>query len=371
VNAALADDLRGVGAAVLASVVLLASPMPALAKGGGHGGGGHSSSHSSSYHSSSSSSSSSSRRSLHPYHGSARSVSRRRSSSRSSSRRSSGVSSSRSYSYSSAGASPPPPIVLYPDESAARKQDGYFCPANLPSPGERVDIAGDAGLPQRTATVISSQRPSQSSLYGAGGGRTLQPVPGFESDCSVTVKYDDGTTGTVSAAELPTPLIEQAAPFLAYAGLQGAIAVLDSDGGDSWSDAEERHEDSLLALKRAWASGDTAQDAPPSGEWWGSSEESDEGDQAARSTLKFHPDGTVTGRGEDGVDGAYQLSRGRWGVLDGDTRPTVAWIEKYDEGFQVAVKGRYNPRNGKIQARFASSRGVSGAFELAPKPSVF
>merc|ERR1719231_1561202 len=45
------DRLRGAGLAALIALALVASPMPAYAKGGGHGGGSHSSSHSS-YHSS-------------------------------------------------------------------------------------------------------------------------------------------------------------------------------------------------------------------------------------------------------------------------------------------------------------------------------
>ena len=66
-----------------------------------------------------------------------------------------------------------------------------------------------------------------------------------------------------------------------------------------------------------------------------------------------------------------RISRGRWGVLDGQTKPTVAWIEDYDEGFKVAVKGSYDARTGKIEARFTSSRGLGGSFELVPKPSIF
>merc|ERR1719197_1591266 len=66
------DRLKAFGLVAAASVVLVASPMPAHAKGGGHGGGGgggHSSSHSSSssyrsYTSGSYGSSSSSRRTL-------------------------------------------------------------------------------------------------------------------------------------------------------------------------------------------------------------------------------------------------------------------------------------------------------------------
>lgn len=197
----------------------------------------------------------------------------------------------------------------------------------------------------------------------------LQPVPGFESDCSVTVRFDDGTVGTVSAAEQPKPILEEVAPLLVYGALQGALTFL-GDGDGARERAEECHEELLEELAAAAARGSGGA-APLSGVYWGSSEESDEGDQAVRTTLTFGSDGTIEGRGRDGVDGNYRISRGRWGVLDGDSEPTVAWIEKYDEGFEVMVQGKCDARSGKIEARFTSSRGVRGAFGLAPKPSVF
>jgi len=355
---ALRDDIKAAGVAVLTGLVLIASPLPAHAKGGGHGGGGHSHS---SHHSSSSSSSS--RRTLHPL---VRSSPRR---SRSSSRQRSSGYTSRS---STVVSSPPPPIRLYPDASAARREDGFYCPASLPRPGERVDVLADSelNLPQRTATVISSQPASQASLYPYSG-KLLQPIPKFESDCSVTVKFDDGTISTVLAAEQPKSLAEEVAPVLAYGGYIAAMTFLDGNDDDdgAWGRADERHEKLLESLDaKATQSG---VDAPLSGEYWGSSEESDEGDQSVRTKLTFGSNGSVTGRGRDGVDGSYKISQGRWGVLDGQTKPTVAWIEDYDEGFKVAVKGSYDAGTGKIKARFTSSRGVGGSFELVPKPSIF
>ena len=344
-RSALSDSLRAASAATLASVVLIASPMAVHAKGGGHGGGGgHGSSHHGSSHHSTSS-----RRTL-----------------RSSRRRTSGPSSSSSSSRSSAlvDASPPPPMVLYPDASTARREHGYYCPA-LPQEGERVDIVGEAK--RQAATVISSSPASQASLYGAGAvGELLQPVPGFETDCTITVRYDDGTMSTVSAAEQPRPFVVELSESLGSVLGYGALATLawweDSSG---WEEAEERQESLKLRLQHA-----STEAAPRSGEYWGSSEESDEGDQAVRSTITFRGDGTLTGRGRDGVDGAYRLN-GRWGTLDGDSHPTVAWIEDYDEGFEVAVEGTFDARKGKINARFTSSRGVSGAFALVLKPSIF
>jgi len=267
-------------------------------------------------------------------------------------------------------------MLLFPDEDTARRESGYFCPANMPRSGEKVYVVGDKQTMQkkRTATVISSQSATQQALYDGSGAAQhglLQPTPGFESDCTVEVKYDDdGSVGTVSAAVLPTPLWQKAldqlsvAAFIAFYGW----VFLAPDGERAWTGAREDHEELNRELKEA---GRTPKESQPlSGEYWGSSEESDDGDQAVRSTLNFAEDGRIKGRGIDGVDGAYRITDGRWGVLKGG-KVTVTWIEVYDEGFRVAVSGSYNVRDGKIRGRFTSSRGVRGRFDLAPKPSIF
>merc|ERR1719198_2552351 len=112
---------------------------------------------------------------------------------------------------------------------------------------------------------------------------------------------------------------------------------------------------------------------PKSGEYWGSSDESDDGDQAVRSKIIFEANGAVRGRGIDGEDGPYTITKGVWGKRDRDKEHeiTVGWIEQYSEGFEVVVEGFYDVETGKIEARFRSSRGVSGRFMLAPKPSIF
>merc|ERR1712146_334144 len=96
---------------------------------------------------------------------------------------------------------------------------------------------------------------------------------------------------------------------------------------------------------------------PTSGEYWGSSEESDDGDQAVRSTITFEKTGTVRGRGVDGEDGPYKITRGVWGKRDRDKEHevTVGWIEEYSDGFQVVVEGFYDTKTGKIEARFRSA----------------
>ena len=95
---------------------------------------------------------------------------------------------------------------------------------------------------------------------------------------------------------------------------------------------------------------------PVSGQYCGDSAEVDEGDQAVVSNLSFGVDGSVTGDGVDGVDGAYTLA-GRWA---GDR---CAWVERYRDGFEVAVTGTVE-RSGDIFILFCSSRGISGSADL-------
>lgn len=235
-------------------------------------------------------------------------------------------------------------------------------------------------LPKRKATVVSSQVASHETLYGSTGsglhGSVLQPVPGFESDCTVSVQYDDGVIDSVSAAQQPVPVAVEVAEYTMLAGYFAfMVATSDgSDGGDSaWASAKDRRDELLDEMDEVRRVDVQAQPAQPlSGEFWGASDESDDGDQAVRSTLNFKRDGSITGRGVDGVDGSYRITRGRWGALRDQTDvATVTWTEVYDEGFEVVVKGRYDESTARIEAAFTSSRGVRGTFELKPKPSVF
>lgn len=230
----------------------------------------------------------------------------------------------------------------------------------MPQPGEKVNVEG--GAPDyRTATVVSSTPATQASLYSADGYAVMQPVPGFDEACTVTVRYKDGTTGVLSAAEEPVPLWQTAATLAAYGALYSWAW---GSSEPSWGSVREDHDDLLLELNGEG-------EAPPSGDYWGASQESDDGDQAVRTTLAFKHDGTVRGHGKDGSDGTYRITKGRWGVRGNDRKVTVAWIEEYDEGFSAAVMGTYDARSGRIDARFTSSRGVSGSCDLRPKPSIF
>ena len=167
-------------------------------------------------------------------------------------------------------------IALFPDESTARENKGYYCPANLPRPGERVEVEG------RTATVVANTPAAQ---------------PSFETDCTVQVQYTDGSLDTVSAAEQPTPRWVQAGElgFCAayFAPLLSAVTGGFGDG-NAWPKAQKRHQEVLEDLEVALAK--SKETTPPtSGEYWGGSEESDGADQSVRSTIRFGSDGSISG----------------------------------------------------------------------------
>lgn len=192
----------------------------------------------------------------------------------------------------------------------------------------------------------------------------------------MTVKYDDdGTSETLSAAEKAEPLWLKYLDLELYMAMYGGMGLLSAVEESSWERETKRHEDMLKELQPSLIPSPSRpkQLCPKSGEYWGSSEESDDGDQAVRSKITFDVTGGVRGSGVDGEDGPYKITKGVWGKRDVDKEHevSVGWIEEYSEGFQVVVEGFYNSETGKIEARFRSSRGVSGRFMLAPKPSIF
>jgi len=257
----------------------------------------------------------------------------------------------------------------------AREGGGLVCPAYLPKAGSKVDVVG-----RGTATVLESRPALQTDLYPASPGlRSQQPLPpGLDEGCTLSVQYRDGTTDTISAAEMPKSQFDEAldayaAPaVLAFYGL-----VFLSDGGASTTYASNKFDEMETILSDVIDATSpppdpaTAEALALSGEYWGGSAgESDGGDQSVRVTLTFKRGGRIEGRGRDGEDGSYTIPRGRW-VREDDGRLWVAWEEKYDEGFRVVCIGHINAATGKVKANFASSRHVTGAFSLAKKPSVF
>ena len=297
----------------------LGAPAPSLAKGGGHGGGGHSSGvHSSvsrSHHAPSAPRSYRAPSAPRSYR--APSATSSRSSSRSSSRQSSRSSSKHGrntgttswHSSDVAAPPPPPPRTLVVD---------------------------------REPTVIRRPVSAESSYYWNG--------------------YWDG----VWSARLEA-LTVGAVAFVGYA--RGKTRTDDEDGEEYAEGAVdyERELGETRALMRELAAELAGApdpllatiERPADGDYVGESAEDDDGDQAVRTTLTFGRDGIVSGSGFDGVDGAYVVSYGRW------AGKRVAWIETYDEGFTVVLRGQVRP-DGGILALWASSRGVGGSVELRP-----
>lgn len=243
-----------------------------------------------------------------------------------------------------------------------------ICPASLPQAGTKVDVDG-----MGTATVLQSKPSALSGLYG-GAPASMPLPPGFDDGCTLKIQYADGTTDVVSAAEAPPSAVDEALElaaipaYLAVYGLPLLFPDSENDGYDEYESMKGSYEGQRMMGKSKVEPPDCLGEM--SGEYWGGSEESDEGDQAIRVHLKFSKDGKITGRGRDNVDGSYKIASGYWQERpDGDM--SLHWKEVYDEGFDVICEGTYHAKSGKVDARFASSRGVSGSFKLAKKPSIF
>lgn len=229
-----------------------------------------------------------------------------------------------------------------------------------------MDIIGKG-----TATV-TGRHSSLQSLHGTG--YSAQPLPpGFDAGCTLDIEYTDGTTDTVSAATDPPSdgKVELAVLGAYLLGIR-ALDSTYSGGPGYYTEMREKYEKWLeeAALEERDKLRGRLVDDEWSGVYWGGSEESDEGDQAIRVTLRLQADGRITGRGRDGVDGAYKITSGRW-VARGDRSIEMRWLETYDEGFTAICKGSLDLKSGKIDARFESSRDVGGSFALAKKPDIF
>lgn len=237
-----------------------------------------------------------------------------------------------------------------------------MCPASLPKPGTTVDVVGVG-----PAKVLRSQPAVQSPLYGSN---SAQPLPvGLDAGCTLQVQYADGTIDVISAAEAPRSAAAELTEYLAIPAYMAGIFLLEGyDETSEYDEMKERLEEELSNHDLPKA--DAARLAEWSDEYWGGSSESDAGDQSVRVRLNFEKDGLITGRGRDGVDGSYKITSGRWTIRN-DGKLDMIWEERYDEGFRVICAGTYDTASGKIDARLASNRNVSGSFTLAKKPKIF
>ena len=342
------------GAATLAAtLVLLGNPNAAMAKGGGYGGShaSHSSSsHSSSSHSSSSHSSSS--HSSSSYHSS---PSRSSSSSRS---YSSSPSSGRGSAYSSRSTSAVPRSYKPTTRSPSRSRGG------------------------RSRSRSTSPFPEEEEVHVSSSPRQPWRYPYYSNSGSSSVYYDDTYTAP------PTVVVRSETDKAYMNGLwsgrleaaavvslvAAASQVIDREGRDDNGEFSSDYTNELTETRELIQELYTEHketdplvaqiQMPLSGKYVGESAEDDDGDQPVSTHLTFDKDGGIEGWGFDDVDGPYVIKEGRWSTREGKLGGgRVAWIEKYDDGFEVALRGQIRD-DGVIRAMWASDRGISGSVEL-------
>ena len=245
------------------------------------------------------------------------------------------------------------PATTLRKKAAARVLGGLVAAASL-VPGAALAKGGGYGASSAPSSSSYSSAPIRS--YAAPARTVVIRQP--------TRSYYVGGGGPVVVR--PPNVLDYALP-VAVTGLVLASTL----GGEEREGAQRRRRSGGLALyaqeladvkslmrtlEKDFDASRAPVQRPVSGQYCGDSADDDQGDQAVVSNLKFGADGSITGDGIDGVDGAYTLS-GRWA---GDR---CAWIERYGDGFEVAVTGTVE-RSGGIFILFCSSRGVSGSADL-------
>ena len=220
--------------------------------------------------------------------------------------------------------SAPSPSSSYSSSYSSAPMRSYAAPAR------------SYAAPARTVVI---RQPSRSYYVGGGGPVVVRP-PNVLVDYVVPV----AAAGLVVASQLGSEEREGAQ----RRRRSGGLALYAQELADVKS--------LMRTLEKDFDASRAPVQRPVSGQYTGDSNEDDQGDQAVVSNLKFGVDGSITGDGIDGVDGAYTLS-GRWA---GDR---CAWIERYRDGFEVAVTGTVE-RSGDIFILFCSSRGISGSADL-------
>lgn len=182
----------------------------------------------------------------------------------------------------------------------------------------------------------------------------------IESDPVVATPTDEAFHSGLAAGRLEAITVAAGAALLLSGSSEdsGEDDGAEDDGVDYAAELSETR--ALMRELEAEVAADplvAAIERPADGTYTGETAEDDAGDQSASTTLTFDERGGVTGTGFDGVDGAYRIRTGRW------SGKRVAWLEEYDEGFKVALRGQLLP-DGSIRAMWASSLGIGGSVTL-------
>lgn len=224
--------------------------------------------------------------------------------------------------------------------------------------------------PRRTSRTVYYDTPTysyDSPVYTSPSSASASVFPSSATDAA----FHDGLTAARFEA-----LTVAGVAYLVYSE---HMADMDADEEDEQS-AREVYDEELKATRRLMATLKeehaqtdplvSAIQKPLSGTYEGFSAEDDGGDQGVMTHLTFREDGTVEGWGEDVEDGRYVIEDGVWSTSAGATvdesvRPggRVAWVEKYDKGFEVALRGQVLA-DGTIRAMWASTFGVAGSVDL-------
>lgn len=169
-----------------------------------------------------------------------------------------------------------------------------------------------------------------------------------ETTCNFEVGFSEGRATKLLHTQQNWVALLPAYAIVCYLGVV-SLLTLGNKMQDDWFDAAFARELGDLSF------------VPTSGSYTGFTKESDSSSQAVNVQLHFDEEtGEVQGSGYDSMDGKYTLD-GEW------AGNKVKWIESYNEGFTVAVRGKVWNGGTKMDCSFVSSRGIRGSFNISRK----